>query len=365
MRRAVSQPSLVVNCRFLTRPVTGVERFAYEIATRLVESVADITLLAPPDIPAGTRLAGKEVQPVGRLHGHLWEQISLPLYLRSLGSPTLIDLANTGPVLWPEQVYTLHDVAFITQPDSYRLMFRLAYRVIAGTLVRRAAHVVTVSSFSRDEIHRVFRRPDVPIDIVPNAVSTFVSEPGSLDVRSLEGGEYFLAVGSAAPHKNTATLVDAYALLRRQMVNPPLLAIVGGESRGFNRVTAGDGVAGVVELGRVSDEQLARLYARAVAFVYPSLYEGFGIPPLEAQAAGTPVVVSRRRPFTDLIEESGALWCDPEDAASIASALEQVARSPELRKQLAENGMENASRYSWDDSARRLLAIVTGSAGEG
>ncbi len=138
---------------------------------RLVESVADITLVAPPDIPADTRLAGKKVLPVGRLRGHLWEQVSLPLYLRSLGSPTLIDLANTGPLLWQKQLYTLHDVAFITQPDSYRPMFRLAYRVIAGTLVRRAAHVVTVSSFSRDEIVRVFRCPDVPIDIVPNAVS--------------------------------------------------------------------------------------------------------------------------------------------------------------------------------------------------
>lgn len=361
----MSQQALVVNCRFLTRPMTGVERFAYEIATRLVESVADITLVAPSDIPADTRLAGRKVQPIGRLRGHLWEQVSLPRYLRSLGSPTLIDLANTGPLLWPEQLYTLHDVSFITQPDSYRPLFRLVYRVIAGTLVRRAAHVVTVSSFSRDEIARVFRCPGVPIGIVPNAVSTFVSEPGALDVPALEGREYILAVGSAASHKNTAMLVEAYERLRRQLVDPPLLVVVGGGSRAFNRATGADAVPGVVELGRVSDDRLAQLYAKAIAFVYPSLYEGFGIPPLEAQAAGTPVVVSRRRPFTDLIEESSALWCDPEDASSIASALGQITRSPELRKQLAENGIANASRYSWDDSARRLLAIVTGSAREG
>jgi glycosyltransferase involved in cell wall biosynthesis len=362
----VSQPGLVVNCRFLTRPVTGVERFAYEITTRLAENSADITLVGPPDIPPHTQLGGRTVHPVGRLHGHLWEQVSLPLYLRSLGSPTLVDLANTGPLVWPNQLYTLHDVAFIAQPDSYRPLFRLAYRVIAGALVRRARHVVTVSSFSRDEIHRVFHRPKDEIDIVANGVSVLASEPAPpLGVPSLAGREYFLAVGSAARHKNTASLVDAYARLRRQSADPPLLVIVGGESRGFNRMTSSGEVPGVVLLGRVSDALLAQLYANAIAFAYPSLYEGFGIPPLEAQAAGTPIVVSRRRPFTDLIEESSALWCDPEDAASIASALERVARSSGLRRQLGERGMANASRYSWDDSARRLIAIITGSAREG
>jgi glycosyltransferase involved in cell wall biosynthesis len=358
----VSQPSLVVNCRFLTRPVTGVERFAYEIATRLAESVADITLVAPADIPPDTRLAGRRVQPIGRLHGHLWEQVSLARYLRSLGSPMLIDLANTGPLLWPNQLYTLHDVAFITHPESYRRAFRLAYRVIAGTLVRRAAHVATVSEFSRDEIVRVFRRAGTHIDIVPNGVSAFVSEPGALDVPALAGREYLLAVGSAAAHKNTSRLMEAYAQVRGRLVDPPSLVIVGGSARGFGSRSGTDDAPGVIELGRVSDRQLAQLYANATAFVYPSLYEGFGIPPLEAQASGTPIVVSRRRPFTDLIEENSALWCDPDDTASIAAAMEQVTRSPDLRAGLIESGVANASRYSWDDSARQVLAIVTDAA---
>lgn len=358
----MSKPRLVVNCRFLTRPVTGVERFALEIVTRLVDTVDDITLVAPATIPPGTRIAGKEVLPVGHLRGHLWEQVSLPRYLRSMGSPTLLDLANTGPLLWPNQLYVLHDVAFITQPASYRRAFRLAYRVIAGTLVRRAAHVATVSTFSRDEILRVFRCPEVQIDIVPNGVSSFVSRTGKLNLPALAGGEYFLAVGSAAVHKNTATLIDAYASVRSELVDPPSLVIVGGTSRGFRSSSTADERAGIVELGRVPDQQLAQLYSHATAFVYPSLYEGFGIPPLEAQAAGTPIVVSHRRPFTDLIEEDSALWCDPEDQESISSALVRVARSPDLRTRLIERGMRNAERYSWDDSARRLLAIVTDSA---
>lgn len=359
----MSQPALVVNCRFLTRPVTGVERFAFEIVTRLVEAVDDITLVAPSTIPADTRIGGKKVHPIGRFSGHLWEQVSLPRYLRSVGSPTLLDLANTGPLLWPDQLYMLHDVAFITHPESYRRAFRLAYRVIAGTLVRRASHVATVSAFSRDEIVRVFRCPEVKIDIVPNGVSAFVAEPGPLDVAGLAGGEYFLAVGSAAGHKNTAMLIEAYALARRRLARPPSLVIVGDTSRGFRSTTVTDDVPGVIELGRVADRRLAQLYANATAFVYPSLYEGFGIPPLEAQAARTPIVVSRRRPFTDLIAESSALWCDPEDAASIAAALERVATSPDLRRSLIERGAANAKRYSWDDSARRLLAIVTADAG--
>ena len=361
----MSQPQLVVNCRFLTRPVTGVERFAFEIVSRLVDAVDDITLVAPVTIPPGTRIAGKEVERVGLLRGHLWEQISLPRYLRSMGSPTLLDLANTGPLLWRKQLYLLHDVAFMTHPESYRRVFRLAYRVIAGTLVRRASHVATVSTFSRDEIVRVFRCPEVHIDVVPNGVGAFVSEPGDLDLLALNGRKYFLAVGSAAAHKNTATLIEAYAGVRGQLADPPSLVIVGGSSRGFSSSSTTEDLPGIIELGRVSDQQLAQLYANATAFVYPSLYEGFGIPPLEAQAAGTPIVVSRRRPFTDLIDESSALWCDPEDAASISAALAQVARSTDLRTRLIENGVRNAKRYSWDDSARRLLAIVTDSAPAG
>ena len=338
---------LVVNCRFLTRPVTGVERFAYEITTRLAETVDDIVLVAPSTIEPGTRIAGKDVLPVGRLHGHLWEQVSLPRYLRSLGTPMLIDLANTGPLMWRHQLYMLHDVAFITHPESYRPMFRLAYRVIAGTLVRRATRVATVSDFSRDEIVRVFRCPDVQIGIVPNAVSAFVSASTEFGFPQLGNGSFFLAVGSAAHHKNTATLLDAYASLQPA---GRATAVPGDRRRAFEGLPSSANSAerpGVIELGRVSDHQLAQLYANATAFVYPSLYEGFGIPPLEAQAAGTPLVVSRRRPFTDLIEESSALWCDPDDAASIASALKQVAESPELRS-------------SWPRTASRMRQILLG-----
>lgn len=351
---------LVVNCRFLTRPVTGVERFAREITTHLAETVDDIVLVAPSTIEPGTRIAGREVLPVGRLRGHLWEQVSLPRYLRSLGTPMLLDLANTGPLMWRHQLYVLHDVAFITHPESYRPMFRLAYRIIAGTLVRRATRVATVSDFSRDEIVRVFGCPEVQIGIVPNAVSAFVSRPTGFDLPQLGNGRFFLAVGSAAHHKNTDTLMDAYANLRRQVEQPPSLVIVGGHSKGLRHGAASAERPGVIELGRVSDSQLAQLYAHATGFVYPSRYEGFGIPPLEAQAAGAPLVVSHRRPFTDLIEEGSALWCDPDDAASIAFALKRVAESPELRERLVENGVANAARYSWAESARRLLEIVTG-----
>ncbi|MDT0186483.1 glycosyltransferase family 1 protein [Microbacterium sp. ARD31] len=361
----VSEDGLVVNCRFLTRPVTGVERFAYEITARLVESVPDITLVAPPDIEPGTRVRGKTVEPVGRLRGHLWEQVSLPGYLRSLGSPTLVDLANTGPLLWRKQLYTLHDVAFITHPESYRPLFRLMYRVIAGTLIRRAAHVATVSTFSRDEIIRTLRCPPDRITVVPNGVSTLGSATARIRTPPLDGRAYFLAVGSAARHKNTAMLLDAYARFRIEQVDAPALVIVGGDSKGFRPTATADDRPGVIALGRVTDDELAGLYANAMAFVYPSLYEGFGIPPLEAQSVGTPVIVSRRRPFTDLLQESSAVWCDPEDAASITSALAHVSRSPELREQLIKNGSMNASRYSWDDSAKRVLAIVAGSARKG
>lgn len=351
---------LIVNCRFLTRPVSGVERFALEITKRLVEARGDVVLVAPPAIPPGTKIAGKDVVPVGRLSGHLWEQISLPRYLRSVGSPLLLDLANTGPVLWTNQLYTLHDVAFVTHPESYRRSFRLWYRIMAGTLVRRAARVATVSTFSRDEIVRVFSPGVRPIDIIPNGVDEFRAQPdGAPADPRLNGNAYFLAVGSAARHKNIPRLLDAYSELRRRLDPAPSLAIVGGGGKGFQQEDLAD-IPGVVELGRVSDEQLARLYANALALVYPSLYEGFGIPPLEAQSAGTPVIVSRRRPFTDLLPEDSAAWCDPDDAASVTQAMESIAQSSLLRTQLAERGLMNARRYSWDEAAHRLLDILPG-----
>ena len=255
----MSQPDLVVNCRFLTRPVTGVERFAFEIVARLVERVDDIRLVAPPTIPAETRIAGQRVQPVGRLRGHLWEQVSLPRYLRSVGSPTLLDLANTGPLLWPNQLYVLHDVAFITQPESYRRAFRLAYRVIAGTLVRRASHVATVSTFSRDEIVRVFRCLRCHIEIVPNGVSTFVSSPAPS--RPLELGVVSTSWRSAL--RPVTRTPRGWWMRMRASGNSGRSALPSDRRRKCTRVPFAEcrrRSAGVVELGRVSDRQLAQLY---------------------------------------------------------------------------------------------------------
>jgi glycosyltransferase involved in cell wall biosynthesis len=244
-------------------------------------------------------------------------------------------------------IVTIHDVNFLTLPDHHdRAFSRYAQRAFRGA-ARRAAAVLTVSEFSRKEL---IERLDVPADRVtvayPGVDHVFDIPPGPPDPRL--PARYALFVGQSEPHKNVGVLVQAW---QTALIPAGLhLVIAGPPGRDDDRlrqaIAASPARPRIHMLGWVDGARLARLYEDATCFVFPSLVEGFGLPPLEAMAHGIPTAVADRASLPEIIGH-GALTFDPGDAVEIARAVERLCDDDDLRQRLSEEGRRVAARYRW------------------
>ena len=347
--------TIVINCRFLTRPVTGVERFAEELVSELTAIRNDLVLVAPRR-PALRRveIGGVPIERIGRLTGHAWEQIDLRRMLRGTGTPLLVSLANTGPVGYRRQVVAVHDVTHRRHPEGYSWRFRRVYAALTPRLLRDSLEVVTVSDFSRRELSDLYPG-GAPISIVPNAVGGWIRRGARVAPSSPLPEHFFLVVGSHNAHKNLATAYRAFRQYRGSGGTTQLV-VVGAAHPSF-AAAAPEAAEGSLLLGRVSDASLNWLYAHARAFIFPSTYEGFGIPPLEAQAAGAPVIASDIPAVREALDQS-ALFFAPMDGDALAAAMQRIDTDPSLRRRLIDAGSTNVARYSWSASADVLSQVI-------
>lgn len=343
---------IYVNARFLTQALTGVQRYSLEIALELRKQMPEIQFVAPRNIIQHEAAKALDVLKVGRRVGHAWEQLDLPSFLRSQGSPLLVNLANTAPLLYGNKLSTLHDIAFERFPQNFSWKFRLAYQLATPRTIKTSKKVLTVSEFSKQEICAVYKVAPERVVVVPNAVS---GEFKPLPVTPAE--PYLLAVSSLNQQKNFHGLIDAFSLLQQSSHK---LYIVGSLNKNF----ADPGLVKKIEadsriklLGRVSDEQLVELYSGASAFIYPSFYEGFGLPLVEAQACDCPVITSNAASLPEVGGDS-VLYCSPHDVHDIAKQIQLLISSPDLAQSLREKGRANIARYSWAASASRLLQVI-------
>lgn len=353
---------IVLNARFLAQPVSGVQRFAENITAELMAMRNDIELVAPRGTSARKDgpLSGADIHQVGRLTSHAWEQSELPLALRRQGSPLLLGLTNTNPALYEKKISTHHDITYVRYPESYSRRFRMAYGLIAPRMLATSRRILTVSQHSRADIADHFRIDASKIEVVPNAgAAPAPCQKGHEDPWEGVGSEYFLSVSSHNLHKNVARLIEAYGRYRADSGSPTRLVLVGNSVSSVFSGTGIDPVAvdGIDYLGRVSDKELRGIYAGAKAFVFPSLYEGFGIPPLEAQAHGVPVISSDAASLPEVLGDS-ALYFGPRDVDSMVRALARVDRDEQLRTSLVARGRINAERFSWRASALTVSRVL-------
>jgi glycosyltransferase involved in cell wall biosynthesis len=235
-------------------------------------------------------------------------------------------------------VVTVHDLAIFRHPQAFNLWSRLYAPVLVPRVLRAARRVIAVSEFTKRELVELLDVPPEKVRVIPNAVEPNFTPNGD-SVR----GDYVLTVGTLEPRKNLARIADA---ARRLGIE---LRVVG--ARGWGRVEApGDGVRW---LGRVGDDELAALYRGARVVAYPSLYEGFGIPVLEAMSCGVPVVTSRGGAMEELADGAAEL-VDPLDAAEIAAGIE---RADARRDELVTRGLERARAFGWADVAARTVSV--------
>jgi len=244
-----------------------------------------------------------------------------------------------GPIRSPVPlVVTVHDVAVFRLPGAFPAWTRTYSRLAVPRVLGAARRIIAVSEFTASELEELLRLPRERIRVVPNAVDPIFTPDGPRPA-----GDYVLTVGTLEPRKNLPRTIEATRALGLE------LYVVG--ARGWGGVAAGG--AGVRWLGEIPDGELASLYRGALCVAYPSLYEGFGIPVVEAMACGTPVVTSAGG-ATEEVAGGAAVLVDPLDAAGIASGIEEaIARREELRRL----GLERARATSWDESARRTLDV--------
>lgn len=347
---------IYINGRFLTQEVTGVQRFAEEISIHLKKFRDDIKILCPPNVnyPRVTRLGNVEI--IGKNTGHIWEQYDLPKYLKGRGGSLLINLSNTAPVFYKNKIVTHHDITYKRYPNSYSLKFRMLYNAIIPIILRTSKALITVSEFSKGEICAAYGYDLSKTHVIYNSTNSDFTR--NVDEKS--GGRYFLAVSSSNFHKNFHGLVSAFKKMPNE--HGIQLKIIGGWNKNFanpglNSAIEHDDLSSIKFLGRVSDEELVKLYSNALAFIFPSFYEGFGIPPLEAQACGCPVASSNRASLPEVLSDS-VLYFSPDDEEDIIKAMELLINDQVIRSDLIERGFRNVKRFSWDNSAKKLNDLI-------
>lgn len=357
--------TVFINGKFGAQHTTGVQRFAHHIVQALDQQApsADglrFLLLRPPEgrSPALQHIEVRTVGPRG-LPLHLWEQTVLPLAARD---GLLLNLAGSAPLWATRQCVTLHDAAVFDQPHAYTRVFAAWYRTMFRRHAAHAARILTVSRFSQARLSACLQLASDRIGIVHNGGGHLVAVAADeriLDLHGLRGRRYLLAVGSANPTKNMVRLERAFA----QLSSAPdaRLVIVGGaNAQVFARSAthpASTDARRLVRTGPLDDAPLKALYLHAQGLVFPSVYEGFGLPPLEAMSCACPVAAAHAASIPEVCGDA-ALYFDPRSVDDIASALHRLLSDSHLRQQLAAAGPVQAARFTWQKSALQMRAEI-------
>lgn len=353
---------VVLNGRFLAQVATGVQRYARETVQaldRLLDASAALRAqlaieLAVPRHAATLELRRIRVCVVPWLAGHPWEQIALAWHARG---GYLVNFGYSGPLAKRRQLITLHDASVRAVAPAYAWRYRLLHDTLVEVL-RRRVDVMTVSQFARAELAQRYGIGDALLGTEGWQHGLAHGDGGAtLRKFGLRAQGYLLAVGSGKRHKNYALLEHALALLDDF---PLTVAVAGACDIGIFRDRGGVS-SHVRRLGYVSEAELGHLYRHAAWFVFPSIYEGFGLPALEAMANGCPVLAASAGALPEVCGEA-ALYFEPHDPAALAALLQRVTREPALRRELAARGRARLAHYSWDANARILAGHLLAAA---
>jgi glycosyltransferase involved in cell wall biosynthesis len=344
---------IYINARFLTQRITGVQRYAIEISIKLKKLYPDIRFIAPQYIIHKELAKDLEVNRYGKLKGHLWEQIYLPIYLKQNNNLLLLNLANTAPLFYGKQIVTIHDLAFLRNPQWFSKRFYYYYKFLIPKITQKALIIITVSNFIKREIMEILNVPESKIKVSYGAVPEgFSVMPTNVENKY---GDYILAVSSLDPRKNFKNLLLAFDKLALKNIK---LVLVGSRNKIFSNqhLDRFSAKQNIIFTDYVPNEHLKYLYKNARLLVFPSLYEGFGLPPLEAMACGCPVVVSNVASLPEVCGDA-AYYVDPYNIESIAQGMYEVLTDETLRQGLIQKGLERVKFFSWEKSAKEHIRI--------
>jgi glycosyltransferase involved in cell wall biosynthesis len=298
--------------------------------------------------------------------------VRIPLTLSAELRRNPVDVLHvqfTAPPLAPcPVVVSIHDLSFEHLPLTFKRRSRMQLRLTVRQSARKAARILTLSESVRQDIIETYGIAPERVTTIPIAAPahfhpvTDEEEIQRVRLTYKIAGDYILSVGSIQPRKNLTRLVAAYARLRRERAEGklPRLVIVGKQAWLYDETLRAIEEQGIGDLtvltGYVPDADLPALYSGAVCFVYPSYFEGFGLPPLEAMQCGAPVIAGNRTSLPEVVGEAGLL-VDPFDEAAIAAAIARLIDDSDLRAELRVKGLERARMFDWHETARRTLSV--------
>ncbi len=352
----MTRQTIYINGYFYVEKIKGgVNRFASEIVSAIDELVdldfqsIELVLLLPsrnmfsPPVLKNIKI---EQLPLGK-NKYFWEQVILPLYV---GSNFLINLANFAPIFKKNQLCVIHDALIFRYPQAYSKKFRIITSYFHRQIVKRSKFIATVSQFSASEIINIIGKPQNEITVIGNSAEhmrLLVAEEQILERFSLKPQQYILSVFSQknSQYKNIEWYLRALEKINYQFV------CVGRVD--FDGAKIPDNL---LQIGCVSDQQLKGLYQNALGLLFPSLYEGFGIPPLEAMTCGCPAIVADISVMHEVCG-AAALYCDPDDESSLAPIVAQLLDN-NTRQQFIDKGYTQIKRFDWLGSAKQLMNTI-------
>ncbi|RLA84533.1 MAG: glycosyltransferase family 1 protein [Epsilonproteobacteria bacterium] len=330
---------LIFDYRVLTHTTyTGVENYTKYIFENIKDK-CDINIAKP--------------KTTNKYLAHLWTHFILAFKSGDL----LFCPANIAPIFVPNSkklVVTIHDIAFITQPNSFSNIFRLYYTFVMPFVIRRADKIITVSEYSREEILNYYPYSKGKIEVI------YLGLDKSFNVMNIEKKNQILYVGSLNSRKNFIGVLKAFELLNSDNYK---LVMVGNFSSNFSLdeenkqiLQSAKNNPNIEFKSGISNDELIVLYNQSLLFLFPSFYEGFGLPVLEAMACGTPVICSNK---TSLPEVGGdaVVYCDPYNTEDIKEKIELVLGDETLLKELIQKGLNRAKEFSWEESANEHIKI--------
>ncbi|TKJ29831.1 MAG: glycosyl transferase family 1 [Chloroflexi bacterium B3_Chlor] len=318
-------------------------------------------------LPSNFRI--RQVPLSHRIWTIIWHRLRIPLAVDAFTGP--LDVFHSPdyvlpPVRQAKRVVTIHDLSYLRYPEGAEAKLRRYLNSAVPRAVRRADLVLADSRSTKNDIIELLGAPSGKVEVLYPGVDEIFRVVEDDKVLSEVSSSYGLdfpfifTVGTVEPRKNLILLLDAYAVLREASDVPHKLVVAGGKGwlyEGvFRRVEELSLDEDVIFLGFVADENLPALYSLADVFVFPSLYEGFGLPPLEAMACGTPVITSGSSSLPEVVDEGG-LMVPANDPDVLAETIRRVLNDPGLREDLAKRGVSQARKFSWQAAARRLLTL--------
>lgn len=351
---------IYINGRFLTQKITGVQRYALEIVKGIDKEINysknyEFIILVPKNIKQTISFNNIRIKKVGHLKGHLWEQIELPFYSRN---GLLLSFCGCAPLIKKNQIVTLHDAAFCANPKSFAFKFRIWYRIMFYILGHRVNKILTVSNFSKKELNKYFSIDLNKIDITYNGIDHILNVKPNESIFNrfqIEKNNYVLAVSSLNPSKNFKLILKA----AKQMPNVNFI-IAGGTNSNVFKSKGLPVTDNVKFIGYVTDEELVSLYKYANCFIYPSLYEGFGIPPLEAISFDCPVILSDIDVFRE-IYSNNVLYCDKYSVDELIEKINLLIKDDRIRKHFIIKARKLMNIYNWEISTKKIFEAIKNS----